>query len=56
MDFLAHAIPQGPVDELVALHAALARECRRHDQRLEMLAVADHLDALAGESRFDSAL
>src|SRR6185503_16770332 len=40
VDFLAHAIAERRVDELVPLHAALALERRAHDQRLEMLAVA----------------
>ena len=41
--------PERGIDELVALHAALAGERRAHDQRLEVLAVADDLDALAGQ-------
>src|SRR5258706_2484698 len=56
VDFLAHAIAQRLVDQLVALHTVLALEGGRHDQRLEMLPVAAHLDAFAGEARLDSAL
>src|SRR3954464_7374254 len=44
MDLLAHAIAQRPIHELVALHAALAGEGARHNERLEMLPVANHLD------------
>lgn len=56
VDLLAHAIAKGHVDELVALHPAAAGELGRYHQSLEMLAVADHLDALAGEPRLDAAL
>ena len=56
MDLLAHALTQRRVDELVALHAAAAGELGRYHQSLEMLAVANHLDALAGEPRLDAAL
>src|SRR6478609_6173875 len=56
VDLLAHALAQRPVDELVALHAALAGEGARHDQRLEMLAVADDLQVLAGEAGGDALL
>src|SRR5689334_23300290 len=56
VDFLAHAVAEGRVDQLVALDAALAVESGGDDQRLEMLAVANDLDALGGELRFDSGL
>src|SRR4051812_27078000 len=39
VDLLAHAIAEGPVHELVALHAAFAGECARDNERLEMLPV-----------------
>src|SRR5436190_16797572 len=54
VDFLAHALAERCVDQLVALHAAPAFEFLRHDDRLEVLAVADHLDVLAREPGFDS--
>jgi hypothetical protein len=44
------------VHQLVALDAALAGKGRRHDERLEVLAVAEYLDALAGEARLDARL
>ena len=55
VNLLAHAVTQRLVHQLVALHAALAGERRRHDHRLEMLAVADHFHTLADESALDSA-
>src|SRR4029079_380626 len=54
VDFLAHALAQCGIDELVTLHAAPALEFLRHDHRLEMLSVADHLDVLAREAGLDS--
>src|SRR5947209_16007654 len=54
VDLLAHALAQRTVDQLVALHAALAFEYRRHHQRLEMLSVADDLDVLASEACLDA--
>src|SRR6266481_5895894 len=56
VDFLAHALAERRVDQLMALHAAPSRELAGHDQRLEMLAVADHFHMLAGEPRRDSRL
>ena len=56
VNLLAHAIAQRLVDELVALHAALASEGGRNDHRLEMLPVANHLDSFAVKSRLDPAL
>src|SRR5215213_2420636 len=56
MNLFAHAIAERGVDHLVALHAVLAGEARCHDQRLEMLAVADHLHVLARELGFDALL
>ena len=53
MYFLAHAIPQRPVDRLVLLDPGLAAEFRAYDHRLEMLAVADHLDVIAREAVLD---
>src|ERR1700752_640929 len=49
VDLLAHALSQRRVHQLMALHAAAARELGRDDERLEVLSVADHLDALAVE-------
>src|SRR5258706_227175 len=56
VDFLAHAIAQGRVDQLVALHAAPAFELARNDDRLEMLAIAGHFDVLAREPGLDASL
>src|SRR3954464_1688523 len=56
MDLLAHAIPEGPVHELVALHAVLTSKIGRDDQRLEMLAVTDHLQVIAGQPGGDALL
>src|SRR5882672_5067039 len=44
VDLLAHALAERGIDQLVALHAAAAGKFRRNDERLEMLAVARHLD------------
>ena len=49
MDLLAHALAERRIDELVALHAAAPGELARNDERLEVLAVADYLQVLAGE-------
>src|SRR5678815_3000595 len=54
MDLLAHAVAQRGVHQLVTLHAALAGERRRDDDRLEMLPVADHLEVLAREAGRDA--
>ena len=40
VDLLAHPIAECRIDELVALHSALAAERFAHDQSLEMLSVA----------------
>src|SRR5712691_9530393 len=56
MDFLAHALAERRVDQLMALHAAPSHELAGHDQRLEMLSVAGHFHMLAGESRRDPRL
>ena len=56
VNFLAHALTERGVDQLVALDAAFSRELRGNHHRLEMLAVADHLDVVAGEPAFDSLL
>src|SRR5258706_3940612 len=40
MNLPAHALPERRIDELMALHAALAAERFAHDERLEMLSVA----------------
>src|SRR5207245_11448337 len=54
VDFLAHALPERRVNQLMTLHPAPPRELAGHDQRLEMLAVADHFHMLAAEPRRDS--
>ena len=46
VDFLAHALAERGVDQLVALYPAAAGERRRHHERLEVLPVAHHLDML----------
>ena len=56
MDLLAHTLAERGVDQLVALHAAPALEGARHHQRLEVLAVADDFDVLAGEAGLDACL
>jgi hypothetical protein len=56
VDLLAHALAQRGVYQLVALHAAAPGELVRDDERLEVLAVADHLDVLAGETALDACL
>src|SRR5262249_50861649 len=56
MDLFPHALAERRVYQLVALHAAAAGELRRDHQRLEVLAVADHLEVLAGEPRRDARL
>src|SRR5262245_2547509 len=48
VDLLAHALAERGVDELVALHPAAPGELARNDERLEVLAVADHFQMLAG--------
>src|SRR6266404_5757838 len=56
VDLLAHAIAERRIDELVALHAAAPGELVGNDQRQEMLAVAHHLDVLAGKRGRDRLL
>src|SRR3989454_8611963 len=56
MDFLAHALAERRVNQLMALHAAPSRKLPGYDQRLEMLSVADHFHMLAGEPRCDPRL
>src|SRR5438067_2159638 len=56
MDLLAHALAKRRIHELVALHAVAAGELGRDDQRLEVLAVAEHFHMLAGEARLDALL
>ena len=56
VDFLPHAVAERRVDELVALHAAPAGESARHNDRLEVLSVADYLEMLAREPGLDSCL
>src|SRR5262249_25419826 len=54
VDFLAHALAKRRVDELVPLDAIAPGELAGTDQRLEVLAVADHFHVLAGEARLDA--
>src|SRR5882672_6860875 len=56
VDLFAHAVAQRRVDQLVALDAALAGERARHDQRLEVLPIAGHLDVLARNPGLDTRL
>jgi hypothetical protein len=53
VDFLAHAIAKRSINDLMALHQALAFEERRNDQRLEVLTVTAHLKHRALEARGD---
>src|SRR5471030_1102156 len=50
VDFLAHAVAQRGVDQLVALDQTLADEGRRNDDGLEVLAVALHFEVGAFEA------
>src|SRR5687768_5407249 len=54
VDLLAHALAERRVHHLVALHAAAPGEAGADHQRLEVLAVADHLDMLAGQACLDA--
>ena len=56
MNFFPHALAERLVDQLMALDAAFARKLAGNHHGLEMLAVADDLDVLASEARFDTAL
>jgi hypothetical protein len=56
MDFLAHAIAQRLVYELMALHPGFTTEGFAHDDGFEVLAVPDHFQMLALEMVFDIAL
>src|SRR5437764_1265692 len=56
VDFLAHALAERRIDELVALHAIASGELAGNDQRLEVLAIADDFDVLAGKSCLDAVL
>src|SRR5262245_57552359 len=56
VDLFAHPVAERGIYQLVALHAALAGEGRRDDQCLEVLAVAEHLEVLAGEPGLDAGL
>ena len=51
-----NAAAERRIDELVALHAIAASEFVGDDERLEMLAVAHHLDVLARKPAFDRVL
>ena len=56
MNFLAHAIAQGTVHQLMPLHARLAAKGLAHDHRFEVLPVADHFEMLTWQVIFDVAL
>src|SRR6266436_2287698 len=56
VDLPAHAFPERSIDELMALDPALAAERLAHDERLEMLSVADDAHLAALQSFFDVAL
>src|SRR3954470_14891250 len=56
VDFLAHALAERCVNELVALDATASGELVGNDQRLKVLAVADHFHVLAGEPGSDARL
>ncbi len=47
MNLFAHAIPQRPIDDLMLLDPRLAPELRTHDHRLEMMAIAGHVNVIA---------
>ena len=50
VDLFAHAVAQRGVDDLVALDRALAREGRRDDDGLEVLAIAFDFEVGAFEA------
>src|SRR5689334_20769063 len=56
VDLLAHALAERRVHQLVALHATEPREFGAHDDRLEMRAVAAHLEVRAREAGADRGL
>src|SRR6266704_5910282 len=56
MNLPAHALPERRIDELMALHAALAAERFAHDERLEVLSVAHDAHLAAPQSFLDVAL
>jgi hypothetical protein len=56
VDFLAHALAQRAVHELVLAHLGQAPELRAHDDRLEVAAVACDFDVIALQSLFDALL
>src|SRR6266446_534411 len=56
MDLLAHALAERAIDQLVPLHTVAPGEFPRDDERLKVLAVADHFHVLAGEPGFDALL
>src|SRR2546429_357697 len=56
MNLPAQALPERRINELMALHPALAAEHLAHDERLEMLSVAHDAHLAALQPFFDVAL
>jgi hypothetical protein len=56
VDLLAHALAKRRVHQLVPLDAVPAGELARNDERLEVLAIAEHFHVLARESGLDRLL
>src|SRR5512135_2103036 len=56
VDFLAHALAERRIDQLMARNAGLAGERRTDDERLEVTAIAVDFNALARQSLRDIAL
>ena len=53
MYFFPHALTHRSIHELMALNRALAGECRRYDERAEMLAIALDFEMAAFKSGGD---
>src|SRR5690242_19959127 len=56
VNFLAHAIAQHTVYQLVPLHARLAAKRLAHDDGFEVLTIANHLEILTWQLIFDVTL
>src|SRR5437879_3315020 len=56
VDLLTHALAERRIDELMALHAALAAERFAHDERFEVLSVAHDAHRAALQPLLDVAL
>jgi len=50
VDFLAHAIAQRTIDDLVLLYTILVAKLRADNDSLEMVAITNHLDVFARQA------